>query len=490
MGPCLFTSVRSLLTLLLVCASGLGGMAVLTGAATDGQPGRGLTAHQSAIVLAERLESALLAVSQDVSIVAESLAIQGADAAATDGLLAKWLQLHPDYADVLFADRAGRVRATARGRIVGSDLSGSPWFAKALVGGIVGEAAEGSRAGVRLPRNVIVSAPVGAQPSLGVVAVQLTPEWADTVVAAARRTLPEAGRTLSVTVLNGTGRALHRSGPETGGPEVTAPVGGLERGGPGWLVAVRSPDAQAGAAGLPPLLLLAAAMGLAGAAGWVLGGRLTRAIADAEALCRREETRRPVVRPVTRDLLRLTEALRAAIDRSEGYERLLREKRIALARSQDRIRAIRTLSGSTCWEIDRSTGQVVWTDGDGAAAGSVPERACALGDVLAHLRPADRAALEGALDAVAAERGSLRDVIVATRPGTGRTAGRWLAFRVATLGAPETARVYALSREIAGHALSGTPAGRVAHGREERGDGPMRRLAETSIERIDDDVAA
>ena len=77
-----------------------------------------------------------------MSIVAESLAIQGADSAAIDGLLAKWQQLHPDYADILFADQAGRVRATARGRIVGSDLSGSPWFAKALVGGIVGEAAD------------------------------------------------------------------------------------------------------------------------------------------------------------------------------------------------------------------------------------------------------------------------------------------------------------------------------------------------------------
>ncbi|SFV06920.1 hypothetical protein SAMN02799631_04483 [Methylobacterium sp. 174MFSha1.1] len=489
MGPCLFTSVRSLLTLLLVCASGLGGIAVLTGAAPDGSRGRGLTSQQSAIVLAERLESALLAVSQDVSIVAESLSVQVTDPAAIDLLLAKWQQLHPDYADILVADRAGRVRATARGQIVGSDLSGSPWFTKALVGGIVGDAAEGSRAGVRLPRNIIVSAPVGARSSLGVVAVQLTPEWADTVVAAARRILPEAGRNLSVTVLNGTGRALHRSGPEPGGPEFTAAVGDLERGGPGWLVAVRSPEAEAEAAGLP-LLLLTAAAGLAGAAGWVLGGRLTRAIADAEALCRQEEVHRPMGRPVTRDLLRLTDALRAAIDRSQGYERLLREKRIALARSQDRIRAIRTLSGSTCWEIDRSTGQVVWTDGDGAAAGSVPERACALGDVLAHLRPADRPALEGALDAVAVERGSIRDVIVATRPGTERTAGRWLAFRVATLGTSETARVYALSREIAGHALSSTTAGRVASSREERVDGPMRRLAEADIEQVDGGIAA
>ncbi|WP_232629508.1 hypothetical protein [Methylobacterium sp. Leaf118] len=451
----LFSSIRSLIALLLALATGLGGFVVLgTG---DGRTGDGSRlegrGRDSAVVIAEGVEDALLSVGRDLTLVGESLAAQGPEAAAEAAgrLFAAWRRLRPDHADIVLADRTGRVLAASAPRLVGADLSGSPWFAKALVGGVIGEAAEASRAGIAVPRNLIVAAPLGSGPAAGVVAVQLTPAWVDAVVAATRRTLPEGGRGLSVQVLNGSGRALHRSGPEVHGPDISATVGDVRKGGVGWLVSVRVPPPPM--AGIPALALLGTVLLVAGL-GWLVGGQLRRSLAYAAGLCRPDDAPPRPVWSLTRDLHDLTTLLRATVALSLSRKRLLQEKRAALTRSRDRIRAIRTLSGSSCWEIDLATGQVVWTDGDEAESGAAPERVCALGDVLAHLEPEDRAAIGQALATVRADRGAVRDVIVRTRAGTERISGRRLAFRVAA-GAAGSTRLYALSREYQEPLLGG-----------------------------------
>ena len=437
-----------MLTLLLALATGLGGLVILGtadigigGGRQDEDKGR-----DGALLIAERVEDALLSVGRDLALIGESLALQAPETVGetAERLFAAWRRLHPDYTDVLLADRAGRVLATSRQRIVGADVSGSPWFARSLAGIVIGEAAEASRAGAAVPRNVIVAAPVGSGEEVrGVLAVQLTPQWTDAVVAAARRSLPDAGRGLSIQMFNGAGRALHRSGPEVHGPDSGATVGDVRRGGVGWLVSVRVPEAPP--SGIPILTLLGT-VGLVAGFGWLMGGQIRRNLAHAGALCRQETQRREPSWFLTRDLHDLTAQIRSAADKSLGRERLLQEKRAALARSRDRIRAIRALSGSSCWEIERTTGQVVWTDGDDAENGAAPERVCALDDVLAHLVPEDRAALGNALDAVQAAPGTVRDVVVRTRAGTERISGRRLALRIAADRAGST-RLYALSRE-------------------------------------------
>lgn len=459
----LFSSLRSLLALLLALATGLGGLAVLGTAdiRIEGGPHDDGRAREGAALIAERVEDALLSAGRDLALIGESLMLQPPEAIeeTAERMFAVWRRLHPEYADVLLADRTGRILATSRQRILGADVSGSPWFAKSLAGIVIGEAAEASRAGLAVPRNLIVAAPVGSgETTRGVLAVQLTPNWTDTVIAAARRSLPEAGRGLSIQVLNGSGRTLHRSGPEVQGSEMSATVGDVRRGGVGWLVSVRAPEPpQSGV----PVLTLLGAVGLVAGFGWLVGGHLRRNLAHGEALCREETGQPGPAWFLTRDLHDLTTHLRSAIDQSLSRERLLQEKRAALARSRDRIRAIRVLSGSSCWEIDRATGQVVWTDGDEAENGAAPERVCALGDVLAHLEPEDRAALGRAFDAVQAAPGIVRDVVVRTRAGTGRIAGRRLALRMAADRAGST-RLYALSREYAEPALAAPVAPRAS----------------------------
>ena len=437
-----------MLALLLALATGLGGFVVL--GTVDAGIGDGVRsetkARGSAALIAERVEDALLSVGRDLGLVGESLTAHAPVAAGDSAgrLFAAWHRLRPDHADIVLTDRAGRVRAASAQRIVGADLSGSSWFAKAFVGMVIGEAADGSRAGTAVPRNLIVAAPVGnGSSSTGVVAVQLAHGWVDAVVTAARRSLPEEGRGLSVQVLNGSGRTLHRSGPEIRGPDFSATVGDVRQGGIGWLVSVRVPPPTP--AGIPVLLLLGTVL-LSAGFGWLVGVQLERSLAYVAALTRQAgEPPRPVW-SLTRDLHDLTTHVRSIVALSVSRERLLQEKRAALARSRDRIRAIRTLSGSSCWEIDLATGQVVWTDGDEAESGSAPERVCALGDVLAHLEPEDRAAMGQALATVRADRGAVRDVIVRTRAGTERISGRRLALRVAA-GAAGSTRLYALSRE-------------------------------------------
>ncbi len=240
----LFSSLRSLLALLLLMATVFGGIAVLsTSDRVTGDPQR-IDAEWSAQadLIAERLEQNLLAVERELLLAAQSLAIQApsGDLDAPARLLAAWHRLHPELADALFADRAGKVLAASRRSIQGADVSGSHWFAKALTGLVVGEAAQESRAGIGVTRNLIVAAPVGeAGAPLGIIAVQLPPEWTDGIVAGARRMLPNGGRGLSIRVMSGSGRSLHYSGPNAQGPEVRATVGDVERGGVGWLVTLR-----------------------------------------------------------------------------------------------------------------------------------------------------------------------------------------------------------------------------------------------------------
>lgn len=439
----LFSSIRSLLALLLALATGFGGLVVVgTGDAGNGGGIRGSrSGRESAALIAERIEEALLSVGRDLSLVGESLAAQTPEAAgdAAGRLFAAWRRLRPDDANILFADRGGRILAASAQRIVGGDVSGSPWFARSLQGVVIGESAEGSRAGAAVARNLIVAAPAGGGTSAaGIVAVQLDQSWVDAVVATARRALADGAQGLSIQVLNGSGRVLHRSGPEMHGSEASVTVGDVRQGGVGWLVSVRAPEPPM--PGSPVLLLLAAVLLMAGL-GWLVGGCLTRNLAYASALCRHDTGRSRPGWILTRDLHDLTTRLRAFVELSLSRERLLQEKRIALARSRDRIRAIRNLSGSSCWEIDLITGQVIWTDGDEAAS----ERACTLSDVLAHLEPDDRPAFGQALAMVRADRHAVRDVVVRTRAGGERISGRRLALRFAA-GRADSTRLYALSR--------------------------------------------
>ena len=245
-------------------------------------------------------------------------------------------------------------------------------------------------------------------------------------------------------------------------------MGDVERGGVGWLVTLRSSETAAPA--LPLLVLLGAGL-CAAAIGWLLGGWAKCSLDLAEAFCRQDGASRTVPFPLTRDLGRVTAAIRVAIERSTVRERLLQEKRAALARSRDRIRAIRSLSGSTCWEIDLTTGKVVWTDRDDAASGTAPERVCDLEEVLAHVEPADRAIMSDALGAVQAQHGTVREVVVRTRSSAERISGRRLAFRISAMGGAGSGRIYALSREYFEPVLIAQGAEYGVLGTERRGAG-------------------
>lgn len=444
-----------MLALLLALATGLGGFVVL--GTIDAVPGDGarfeIKARDSAVLIAERVEEALNSVGRDLGLVGESLAFHAPEAVgdAAGRLFAMWQRLRPDPADIVLTDRAGRVLAASAPRIVGADLSGSSWFTGALAGMVIGEAAAGSRAGAAVPRNLIVALPVRNGPSsTGVVAVQLSQGWIDAVVTATRRALPEGGRGLSIQVLNGSGSTLHRSGPEVHGPDISATVGDVRQGGVGWLVSVRMPPPTA--TGIPALLLLGAVLFAAGF-GWLVGVQCERSLAYAAALGRQTGSLPQPVWSLTGSMYELQKQIRAVVELSASRERLLHDKRLALARSRDRIRAIRALTGSSCWEIDLATGQVVWTDGDESESGAAPERVCALGDILAHLEPEDRAAIGQAFVMVRADRGAVRDVIVRTRAGTDRISGRRLALRVAASASGST-KLYALSREYIEPTLS------------------------------------
>jgi hypothetical protein len=164
-------------------AVGLGGSLVLVASSLQEGAARAettrATLQRAAPLLAERLDGTLLEVGRDVSLAALSeQLVQDGSRADLERFLAAWQKLRPDYADILVADRTGRVRATASGKFIDADVSASLWFARGLHGMAAADATESSKAGTQAPRNVIVSAPI-AEGARGVVAVQVTPRWVE-----------------------------------------------------------------------------------------------------------------------------------------------------------------------------------------------------------------------------------------------------------------------------------------------------------------------
>lgn len=457
-----FVSARHLFAAVLAAATGLGGAVVLSTSQDRGalvSDGAART-QQAVALIADNLDRAMLTVARDVSLGTENVLLQALDAPpeALAAFFARWQKIQPGYADVMLADRSGRVLATASGRFLGANVSSTSWFARALGGVVIGDAAENSRAGVQNARNLIVAAPVGAvsgHAASAVLAVQLTTDWADETIAATRRALPEIQRELAITVLNASGRPVHRSGPEielTGSDSlgVTAPVGKPEIGGLNWLVSARRDGpALGGPIRATPLLALLAAMLAAGGLGWLLGGLLGRAAAGIGRIGAQDNPEAPVGRCVVRELHALAETAREAATRSQGRERLLNATRVALGRSRERLHAARVMAGATCWEVDLGAGQVFWTDGAQNTASRAVERVCELEAILAHIEDGDRDLLRAAMREALADRGSIREIAVRTMQGQEEISGRRLVLRVAALGPKVASRLHVVSREVA-----------------------------------------
>ena len=495
-------SLRGLLAGSLALAAFAGGAAVLVaGSSGDrtGSSGSVAGAHHAAAQLAERLEGALSVAGRDVTLAADNAILKPvSDPEGARRFFARWRALHPEYADVLFADRGGRVQVTASGNYLNADVSGSSWFTRGLGGIVIGDASERSRAGTEAPRNIIVGAPVAGAGAgtgaTGVLAVQLTPEWVDEAVALTRRTLGEAGRGYAFTVLNASGRTVHQSGGRSAraagdAPEATAAFG--EGGGPslGWLVTARRTE-EVPAAGVDGLaiVLLGVATLLAGVLGWWLGARLARGLARIRTMAGADDATAPTGSLTTLEIHALADAVRSGVGRRQGRERILQETRAALARSRDRLRAIKTLAGSTCWEIDLAANQVMWTDGSQEGTAGASERVCDLDEVLTRIEAGDRDLLRIALRTAESEPGGIRDIAVRTLPATGEVAGRRLMLRVASTaqGAGAPSRLHVLSREIGIVALAppaapAVPAvtvaatGGASEAREDAGMPPERR---------------
>ncbi|WP_407520381.1 response regulator [Methylobacterium oryzisoli] len=462
-------SLRGLVAAMCALSALAGGLAALSpmmAPERDPTMRLGQEAQRGAQLLADRLNGALLAVSRDVALAAENVLLRPeTDPAAIRDYFARWRRLHPEYADILLADRTGAVRATASGQYTAANVSGAGWFSRGLSGPVVADASERSRAGIEAPRNTIVGLPVPGpdRSATGVLAIQLTPDWIETVTDAARADLGEGGRALRFTIFNGAGRPLLRSGEPasqagTEGPEAVAPLPEAEGAGLGWLVAAR---AVAGPGGLPQpgtgpmLILFADAVALAALLGWMLGGRLSRSFARLG-----EAARTGVSGPApdqfrVADLRALAAAVSQATARGQSRDRLLQDTRAALVRARNRIRFIKAVTGTTCWEVDLVAGQVAWTDAAGERGESASERVCALEEILSHVVPEDRDILSGAMRGVLTGEGGIRDVAVRTLPADGDALGRRLILRIARAAQDETAgsRLHVLSREIGVAAL-------------------------------------
>ncbi|WP_018262998.1 response regulator [Methylobacterium sp. WSM2598] len=422
-------------------------------------PRQGQIARDGARLVADRLASAVLAVSRDVALAAENALLQPqADPAAIRAYFARWRALHPEYADILLADRTGLIRATASGRFAGAHVSGATWFARGLAGTVIADASERSRAGIEAPRNTILGAPVPGpdRTAIGILAVQLTPEWIGSVVDAARADLGEAGRALQLSILNGTGRPLLQSegaaGAPAGGPEAVASLPDAEGAGLGWLVAARAPgeagptwQSQAGS------LLLADVVALAALLGWMVGGHATRGLARLRGAARDERPGLGAERFWMRDLGDLAGTLAEVTARAQSRDRLLHETRAALARARNRLRFIHAVTGATCWEVDFASGQVAWTDAAADRDAGASERVCALDEILSRVAGDDRALVEGAMRGALAAEGVTRDVAVRILPGDGDARERRLILRVAKAARDEVSctRLHVLSREVA-----------------------------------------
>ncbi|MDP4022407.1 response regulator [Methylobacterium sp. NEAU 140] len=428
----------------------VGGGSVLVGArfggAAGGRSEQGAV-QQVATAAAERFGAAFAEIGRDLHLAAENALLAGDATAQTQRFLERWRALHPEYGDVLLADASGRVLATASSGISGADVSGTTWFTRGRSGLVIGDASDRGR-GDSGSRNLIVAAPVRAAggAGTGVLAVQLTSDWIDGVIAAARRDLGGFAGETAIRVVNGGGRTLHRSGVAAArrdAVEATVPVS--DGAGLGWLVSAERGPARIDGAALP-WALLATVIAAAALAGWLVGTWLTRGL---DRIRRAAAGDGLATGSAVTDLAHLAEAVRACVDRGQARERLLVEARAALARSRDRVRAVRLLGGFTCWEVDLRNGQVTWADGSAAAAKSASERACDLNEVLARVADDDRAPLRQAMRDACAEPGSIREILVRTLPGPDEAGERRLMLRLTAVARDtQPIRLHVLSREV------------------------------------------
>lgn len=464
-------SLRSFLAALLALAVCVGGgCVILTSTTGDAEAVRALDAalQRVATAVSEKLGDGLATVERDVSLAAENAVFErGGRASAVQEFLGRWRSLHPDYADILFADRSGQVVATASGSFAGSDVSGTTWFARALTGLAIGDASERTRAGVEVPRNVIIGAPVrgGGAAAAGVLAIQLTPSWIEEAVSATRRVLGGAAQKASVQIVNAGGRSIHQSGApaaDSEAREANAVVG--DEAALGWFVLAKgNRQPEAGSAllqGFALPLVLASAL-LAGLVGWLLGTRLGRSLASIRNAAAEDQVALLPRNASITDVADLADTVETCIGRSVGRERIQQETRAALTRSRDRVRAVKLLSGFTCWEIDLRNGQVTWAAGSADMADSTSERADDLDQVLARIDAEDRGLLRRAMQAACEEPGSVRETAVRTLAGREEARGRQLLLRMTAVAANgQPIRLHVLSREIGIVAL---PAPRASH---------------------------
>ena len=456
-------SLRGLLAAILALSVLVGGACVqLIGTRNEAEAAQAAEAevHRAARLISDRLGEDLATVGRDVSLAAENVVFgRDRNGEAIRPFLERWRALHPGYADILIADRNGRVLVTASGSLTGADVSETTWFSRGLSGIVIGDASDRTRAGADVPLNVIVGAPVraGGAVVIGVLAVQLKPDSIQETVVALRRSLGSTARDATVQIMNSGGRMLHRStGATRDGQVHEAVVGVAESTGLGWMVSVKAHDLAEGDAGpnTPTFVALAAAALVAAYAGGVLGGWLSRDLKRIVSAAREDRADRLGGTATIADFAALSDAVGACIGRSQGRERLLGESRGALARSRDRVRSVRLLGGFTCWEVDLRNGRVTWADGSAAAIENAAERTCDIEEMVARIDADDRDLLTHAMRAACEDPGSIREVVIRTQAGLEDAAARRLVLRltaVALNGHP--VRLHALTREIAQAAL-------------------------------------
>ena len=197
------------------------------------------------------------------------------------------------------------------------------------------------------------------------------------------------------------------------------------------------------------LPLMFAVAVFAGFIGWLLGGRLGRSLASIRHAAAEDRVALLPRNASITDIADLADAVERSIGRSTGRERIQRETRAALARSRDRVRAVKLLSGFTCWEIDLRNGQVTWAAGSADMADSTSELADHLDEVLSRILPEDRHLLQNAMQAACEEPGSIRETAVRTLAEHEEATGRQVQLRMTAVAAGEQPiRLHMLSREI------------------------------------------
>lgn len=510
--PRIAVSVRALTSLTLAMAVGLGSSVTLYKSHRQAEAARSdamrAVLERAAPLLADHLGRTLRDVGRDVGLGAlDDRVVRSDRAADLSAYLAAWQRLRPEYTDILVADQAGRVRATASGSLVGADVSGAVWFARGLQGVTAADASENSRAGTEAPRNVIVGGPV---PGGGVVAIQMTPRWIEEAAQLARRGLGEAGAGIAFAVLNASGRTVLQIGatavgrPHPGGLESSAPLEGSERPGLGWLLVARGAP-EPGAAGptdqvSQTMLFAILAAGIAGLAGWIGGGLVGRRMRQIEASCARDVPGQVRTALPIRELQSLAEAVADAIARGKGRERMMQDARAALVRSRERVRAFKTMAGWSCWEVDLTNGRVTWTDAVLPILPTTSEHATTLDDLVARLDPEDRNLMHVAMRSAASAGGAPQDVTLRTLPVAGEQSGRRLHLRMARVLDDGSARerLHVLSREVGVASLSGASVTTIARPLaptanepvlERRRDGLLRQVTDGIVHDVNNALA-